>query len=73
MDDAVGEAFDKTAKLLGLPYPGGPQCGNPAARGNAKRLCPAAPVAGTAVRQWRGFFLFRIEDRGAPIGARQAQ
>ena len=24
MDDAVGEAFDKTAKLLGLPYPGGP-------------------------------------------------
>ena len=25
MDDAIGEAFDKTAKLLGLPYPGGPQ------------------------------------------------
>ena len=25
LDDAVGEAFDKTAKLLGLPYPGGPQ------------------------------------------------
>src|SRR6185437_11519541 len=24
LDDAVGEAFDKTAKLLGLPYPGGP-------------------------------------------------
>ncbi|SNR95374.1 N6-L-threonylcarbamoyladenine synthase [Belliella buryatensis] len=37
MDDAVGEAFDKTAKLLGLPYPGGPlidkyaQLGNPLA------------------------------------------
>lgn len=37
MDDAVGEAFDKTAKLLGLPYPGGPlidkyaQIGNPKA------------------------------------------
>lgn len=36
-DDAVGEAFDKTAKLLGLPYPGGPlidrhaQTGNPTA------------------------------------------
>lgn len=36
-DDAVGEAFDKTAKLLGLPYPGGPlvdkyaQTGNPLA------------------------------------------
>ena len=25
MDDAIGEAFDKTAKLLGLPYPGGPE------------------------------------------------
>ncbi|MEE9313650.1 MAG: tRNA (adenosine(37)-N6)-threonylcarbamoyltransferase complex transferase subunit TsaD, partial [Rhizobiaceae bacterium] len=25
IDDALGEAFDKTAKLLGLPYPGGPQ------------------------------------------------
>jgi len=25
VDDAVGEAFDKTARLLGLPYPGGPQ------------------------------------------------
>jgi N6-L-threonylcarbamoyladenine synthase len=25
LDDAAGEAFDKTAKLLGLPYPGGPQ------------------------------------------------
>ncbi len=24
LDDAAGEAFDKTAKLLGLPYPGGP-------------------------------------------------
>lgn len=37
MDDAVGEAFDKSAKILGLPYPGGPlidkyaQSGNPAA------------------------------------------
>ena len=37
MDDAVGEAFDKSAKLLGLPYPGGPlidkyaQTGNPLA------------------------------------------
>jgi N6-L-threonylcarbamoyladenine synthase len=37
LDDAVGEAFDKTAKLLGLPYPGGPlvdkhaQLGNPLA------------------------------------------
>jgi N6-L-threonylcarbamoyladenine synthase len=33
-DDAVGEAFDKTAKLLGLPYPGGPLIDKYAAQGN---------------------------------------
>ena len=32
-DDAAGEAFDKTAKLLGLPYPGGPQLAQIAAEG----------------------------------------
>src|ERR1700759_133537 len=37
MDDAVGEAFDKTAKLLGLPYPGGPNVEARARHGNAKR------------------------------------
>jgi len=34
-DDAAGEAFDKTAKLLGLPYPGGPQLAALAERGRA--------------------------------------
>ena len=34
-DDAAGEAFDKSAKLLGLPYPGGPQLAELAARGTA--------------------------------------
>ncbi len=34
MDDAVGEAFDKTAKLLGLPYPGGPLVDKNAALGD---------------------------------------
>jgi N6-L-threonylcarbamoyladenine synthase len=33
-DDAVGEAFDKTAKLLGLPYPGGPLLDRYAKQGN---------------------------------------
>jgi N6-L-threonylcarbamoyladenine synthase len=33
-DDAVGEAFDKTAKMLGLPYPGGPMLDKAAAKGN---------------------------------------
>jgi len=35
LDDAVGEAFDKTAKLLGLPYPGGPLIDEYAQLGNA--------------------------------------
>ncbi len=33
-DDAIGEAFDKVAKLLGLPYPGGPSVGKKAQEGN---------------------------------------
>jgi len=35
LDDAVGEAFDKTAKLLGLPYPGGPYLAKLAEAGRA--------------------------------------
>ena len=38
LDDAVGEAFDKTAKLLGLPYPGGPALAALAERGDAQRF-----------------------------------
>jgi len=34
LDDAAGECFDKTAKLLGLPYPGGPEMDRLAAEGN---------------------------------------
>lgn len=37
-DDAVGEAFDKSAKLLGLPYPGGPTLDKLAATGNPDRF-----------------------------------
>lgn len=36
VDDAAGECFDKTAKLLGLAYPGGPEMDRLAATGNAK-------------------------------------
>src|SRR5882757_3046332 len=38
LDDAIGEAFDKTAKLLGLTYPGGPQVEQAALAGNATRF-----------------------------------
>jgi N6-L-threonylcarbamoyladenine synthase len=46
LDDALGEAFDKTAKLLGLPYPGGPEVEAEAARGNAKRFFLPRPMVG---------------------------
>ena len=38
IDDAAGEAFDKSAKLLGLPYPGGPAIDKLAQMGNAHRF-----------------------------------
>lgn len=38
LDDAAGEAFDKSAKLLGLPYPGGPLIDKYAREGNASRF-----------------------------------
>lgn len=37
VDDAIGEAFDKVAKILGLPYPGGPQIEALARHGNSKK------------------------------------
>jgi N6-L-threonylcarbamoyladenine synthase len=44
VDDAAGEAFDKTAKLLGLPYPGGPALANLADSGNPKRFKLPRPM-----------------------------
>ena len=43
IDDAAGEAFDKSAKLLGLPYPGGPLIDKHAKQGNAKAFSFAEP------------------------------
>jgi N6-L-threonylcarbamoyladenine synthase len=40
LDDALGEAFDKAAKMLGLPYPGGPEVERAAARGRANIPLP---------------------------------
>jgi N6-L-threonylcarbamoyladenine synthase len=46
IDDAVGEAFDKTAKLMGLAYPGGPNIEKMAQGGNARRFALPRPLAG---------------------------
>ena len=47
IDDALGEAFDKTAKLLGLPYPGGPAVEAAAKAGDPKRFRLPIPLKGT--------------------------
>jgi N6-L-threonylcarbamoyladenine synthase len=46
VDDAMGEAFDKVAKMLGLPYPGGPQVERAAAGGDATRFSFPRPMIG---------------------------
>ncbi len=46
LDDAIGEAFDKTAKLLGLGYPGGPLVEKEAALGDPERFALPRPMIG---------------------------
>ena len=46
IDDAIGEAFDKVAKMLGLPYPGGPQVERLAKEGNPLRFASPRPLMG---------------------------
>jgi N6-L-threonylcarbamoyladenine synthase len=46
LDDAIGEAFDKTAKMLGLPYPGGPAVEQAAKTGDPERFALPRPMMG---------------------------
>jgi N6-L-threonylcarbamoyladenine synthase len=48
VDDAMGEAFDKVAKMLGLPYPGGPQVELAAKNGDGARFAFPRPMLGRA-------------------------
>ena len=48
IDDALGEAFDKTAKILGLGFPGGPAVERLAAEGDAKAVPLPRPLLGSA-------------------------
>ena len=48
VDDAMGEAFDKVAKMLGLPYPGGPQVEYAAQHGDPTRFAFPRPMLGRA-------------------------
>ncbi len=73
-DDAAGEAFDKTARLLGLPYPGGPQLDRLARDGNPKAYAfpRHRPSDGSLDLSFSGlktsvrYFLESEAGRGAP-------
>ncbi len=67
IDDALGEAFDKTAKLLGLGFPGGPAVERLAARGRSQGRAAAPPAA----RQRRTAFLLRRASRARCCARRQ--
>jgi N6-L-threonylcarbamoyladenine synthase len=68
LDDAAGEAFDKGARLLGLPYPGGPALERLAAEGDptAFRFPVAAGVAGLdfSFAGLKTSLLYRVRDLG---------
>jgi N6-L-threonylcarbamoyladenine synthase len=66
IDDAAGEAFDKCAKVMGLPYPGGPLIDRYARNGNADAFAFTKPVIEGLDYSFSGLktaFLYFIRDR----------
>ena len=66
IDDAAGEAFDKAAKILGLPYPGGPLIDKLAMEGNEKAFSFPQPVIPGLDYSFSGLktsFLYFLRDR----------
>ncbi len=65
IDDAAGEAFDKCAKVMGLPYPGGPHIDRLAAEGNAsafKFAKPHIPELDYSFSGLKTSFLYTLRD-----------
>ena len=65
IDDAAGEAFDKCAKVMGLPYPGGPHIDRLAAEGNASRFKfskPHIPGLNYSFSGLKTSFLYTLRD-----------
>jgi N6-L-threonylcarbamoyladenine synthase len=74
LDDAAGEAFDKVARLLGLPYPGGPSIQSAAVNGNPKAFTfPRARLEGTWDFSFSGLktavlrVVRQFEETGQPL------
>lgn len=68
-DDAAGEAFDKAAKLLGLPYPGGPEIDRLAKQGDARAFDFPIPLKNTNVVEFsfsglKTALLWRVKQLG---------
>jgi len=65
IDDAAGEAFDKCAKVMGLPYPGGPVVDKLAQQGNPKAFVFSKPQVSGYNYSFSGLktsFLYRLRD-----------
>jgi N6-L-threonylcarbamoyladenine synthase len=68
LDDAAGEAFDKSAKLLGLPYPGGPLIDKYAREGDATRFAfpePQIPGLNFSFSGLKTAILYFLQERTA--------
>lgn len=69
-DDAIGEAFDKVAKIIGLPYPGGPSIGHAAKKGDPRAYrFPKAKLADTYDFSFSGIKTAVLRTAQAEIGA----
>jgi len=75
VDDAAGEAFDKAAKILGLPYPGGPALAELARRGDARRFRLPRPMLERGLDfSFSGLkTAFRLQAERLPEGDEQAR
>jgi N6-L-threonylcarbamoyladenine synthase len=65
IDDAAGEAFDKCAKVIGLPYPGGPHVDRLAQQGNADSIVlskPKIPALNYSFSGLKTSFLYHLRD-----------
>jgi N6-L-threonylcarbamoyladenine synthase len=73
IDDAAGEAFDKAAKLLGLPYPGGPAIEELATAGDAAAVPLPRPLVGSAEPHFSFAGLKSAVERAAVSGAHKPE
>src|SRR5690606_2781762 len=72
-DDAAGEAYDKVARLLGLPYPGGQPIDELAAKGDPKAIAFPRALKSHEVLDWsfsgrKTSVLHHVQTHGVPTG-----